>query len=93
MCISLLIIITRICYVYIIVSNIFLGPGIIDLTSENPEADLQKAIAASLCETNSTGVATGILGGQVSREEQDISRLAMIFLRISFWLIQSIWTY
>ncbi len=42
----------------------------IDLTHESGNGDdLQKAIAASLQETQ-----TGILGGQVSREEQEISR-------------------
>ncbi|XP_052060028.1 ubiquitin carboxyl-terminal hydrolase 25-like isoform X2 [Mytilus californianus] len=44
--------------------------GVIDLTTETNESDeLQKAIAASLQDTQ------GILGGQVSKEEQDISRV------------------
>lgn len=44
--------------------------GVIDLTTDTNENDeLQKAIAASLQDTQ------GILGGQVSREEQDISRV------------------
>lgn len=40
----------------------------IDLTTEPAEDDLQLAIAASLMDTQ------GILGGQISKEEQDISR-------------------
>ena len=48
--------------------------GVIDLTSDNNETDdIQKAIAASLQDTQ-TQDTPGILGGQVSREEQDISR-------------------
>eukprot|EP00105_Crassostrea_gigas_P025080 XP_011445541.1 PREDICTED: ubiquitin carboxyl-terminal hydrolase 28 isoform X2 [Crassostrea gigas] len=44
--------------------------GVIDLTSDNSDQDdIQKAIAASLQETQ------GILAGQLSREEQDISRV------------------
>ncbi|KAJ8316492.1 hypothetical protein KUTeg_006506 [Tegillarca granosa] len=44
--------------------------GVIDLTSETADTDdLQKAIVASLQDSQ------GILGGQVSREEQDISRV------------------
>ncbi|KAK6173821.1 hypothetical protein SNE40_017212 [Patella caerulea] len=44
--------------------------GVIDLTSEPADSeDIQKAIAASLHET------PGILGGQVTKEEQDISRI------------------
>ncbi|KAL5020489.1 hypothetical protein ScPMuIL_003381 [Solemya velum] len=47
-----------------------LSAGVIDLTSEQTDGDeLQKAIAASLQDTQ------GILGGQVTREEQDISRV------------------
>lgn len=42
------------------------------MTSDTGDQDdIQKAIAASLQETQA-GV--GILGGQISREEQDISR-------------------
>lgn len=51
--------------------------GVIDLTnvSDNNESDdIQKAIAASLQESQ-TQDTPGILGGQVSREEQDISRI------------------
>ena len=51
--------------------------GVIDLTnvSDNNETDdIQKAIAASL-QDSQTQETPGILGGQVSREEQDISRL------------------
>lgn len=49
--------------------------GVIDLTSDNNETDdIQKAIAASLQDTQ-TQDTPGILGGQVSREEQDISRI------------------
>ncbi|ESP02356.1 hypothetical protein LOTGIDRAFT_138555 [Lottia gigantea] len=49
----------------------FTGSGVIDLTKDTTgdNEDLQKAIAASLHET------PGILGGQVTREEQDISRI------------------
>ncbi|XP_060606491.1 ubiquitin carboxyl-terminal hydrolase 25-like isoform X2 [Ruditapes philippinarum] len=55
--------------------------GVIDLTNvsdTNETEDIQKAIAASLAD--STGpyqqeTTPGILGGQVSREEQDISRV------------------
>lgn len=49
--------------------------GVIDLTTETNDGDeLQKAIAASLQDTQ------GILGGQVSREEQDISRYVMFII-------------
>ncbi|XP_048772789.2 ubiquitin carboxyl-terminal hydrolase 25-like isoform X2 [Ostrea edulis] len=44
--------------------------GVIDLTNDTGDQDdIQKAIAASLQESQ------GILGGQISREEQDISRV------------------
>jgi hypothetical protein len=49
---------------------------------QSPDGDeLQKAIAASLQDTQ------GILGGQVSREEQDISRYVMfiIYLKLIFY--------
>nr|XP_022324465.1 ubiquitin carboxyl-terminal hydrolase 25-like isoform X2 [Crassostrea virginica] len=58
--------------------NVPYGPlnknqAVIDLTSDTGDQDdIQKAIAASLQETQA-GV--GILGGQISREEQDISRV------------------
>jgi hypothetical protein len=59
---------------------------VIDLTNvsdTNETEDIQKAIAASLAD--STGpyqqeTTPGILGGQVSREEQDISRLLLHFI-------------
>jgi hypothetical protein len=41
---------------------------VIDLTADNEQQELNKAITASLQDTQ------GILGGQVTREEQDISR-------------------
>ena len=50
---------------------------VIDLTSDSNESeDIQKAIAASLQDSvgGSVQETSGILGGQVSREEQDISR-------------------
>ena len=50
--------------------------GVIDLTNvsdTNESEDIQKAIAASL-QYSQTHDTPGILGGQVSREEQDISR-------------------
>ena len=50
--------------------------GVIDLTNvsdTNESEDIQKAIAASL-QDSQTHETPGILGGQVSREEQDISR-------------------
>ena len=43
------------------------GLTVIDLTAETGD-DIQKAIAASLQDQ------PGILGGQVTKEEQDISR-------------------
>ncbi|KAH3703156.1 hypothetical protein DPMN_078186, partial [Dreissena polymorpha] len=55
--------------------------GVIDLTSvsdTNESDDIQKAIAASLQDSSGPYVqesSAGILGGQVSREEQDISRV------------------
>ena len=44
--------------------------SVIDLTNEPPDGgdDIQRAIAASLQDSQ------GILGGQVSRDDQDISR-------------------
>lgn len=51
--------------------------GVIDLTNvsdTNESEDIQKAIAASL-QDSQTHDTPGILGGQVSREEQDISRI------------------
>ena len=50
---------------------------VIDLTNDGNESeDIQKAIAASLADSGGpyTQETSGILGGQVSREEQDISR-------------------
>ncbi|XP_045207916.2 ubiquitin carboxyl-terminal hydrolase 25-like [Mercenaria mercenaria] len=55
--------------------------GVIDLTNvsdTNETEDIQKAIAASLADSGGPyqqETAPGILGGQVSREEQDISRV------------------
>ncbi|WAR05273.1 UBP25-like protein [Mya arenaria] len=55
--------------------------GVIDLTNvsdTNESEDIQKAIAASLVDSGGPYVqetSPGILGGQVSREEQDISRV------------------
>lgn len=55
--------------------------GVIDLTNvsdSNETEDIQKAIAASLADNGGPyqqETSAGILGGQVSREEQDISRV------------------
>ncbi|KAK3612082.1 hypothetical protein CHS0354_031152 [Potamilus streckersoni] len=46
-----------------------MAKGAIDLTNDSENDDIQKAIAASLQDTQ------GILGGQISKEEQDISRV------------------
>jgi len=55
--------------------------GVIDLTNDGSETDdIQKAIAASLADSGmpyTQESSSGILGGQVSREEQDISRLGL----------------
>ena len=49
--------------------------GVIDLTREVDTTDeMQKAIAASLQDQ------PGILGGQISREDQEISRYVPVFL-------------
>ena len=45
------------------------GRPVVDLTNEDSDNDIQRAIAASLQDNT-----PGILGGQISREDQDISR-------------------
>lgn len=64
----------------------------IDLTNEGNESeDIQKAIAASLADSGGpyTQESSGILGGQVSREEQDISRYTVNENSL-FWVIEVI---
>ena len=57
--------------------------GVIDLTSEVDTTDeMQKAIAASLQDQ------PGILGGQISREDQEISRFVLSYL--AHWVQQTL---
>ena len=59
----------RVCWITNELEMCVISGAVIDLTNETPDQeDLQKAIAASLQESQ------GILGGQVTREEQEISR-------------------
>ena len=59
----------------------------IDLTGESGESlDVNRAISASLQDQQ------GILGGQVTREEQDISRWAVWFLPFYIRLNMLGWT-